>query len=359
MEKVPAGLVNALGEATARRYGIAKPKLLAAAGLRPEDIADASTLLPAQTLFDFVRGLRSCTDDPAVGIRIGEPLDLRQHGFWGYALLSSTTFRERIEMHVRYQRLGNPFELSFAVENGTAVVSFVAHGIPADVLAVLCDFGLVSGLTHMRAHLGGDMTGVQLLLDFAELPHHAALRALLVEPIVFRAPISQLRFPAALLDRKLGGDPYLGDLARAQLDVRMEEERRAERRELPDEVRQRVRARLHRNASLETVARDLHVSARTLQRQLDAYGLSFHELLDEVRRAEALRCLSETDDGVEQIALRLGYNDASSFRRAFRRWTGLAPSEYRAESSAERKLPDPREAHAPAARPATGKGSAA
>jgi AraC-like DNA-binding protein len=83
--------------------------------------------------------------------------------------------------------------------------------------------------------------------------------------------------------------------------------------------------------SLARVARDLGTSARTLQRQLGALSLSFQELLDGIRHERAIRYLVDTNDAVERIALRLGYGDASNFRRAFRRWTGATPVEFRAK----------------------------
>ena len=105
-----------------------------------------------------------------------------------------------------------------------------------------------------------------------------------------------------------------------------------------EDVRARLVARLEEDASLARVAEDLCMSARTLQRQLGARGTSFHELLEEVRRAGASEALIESDEAVESIGVRLGYGDPSNFRRAFRRWTGLSPTAYRAEQRARAPL---------------------
>jgi len=74
-------------------------------------------------------------------------------------------------------------------------------------------------------------------------------------------------------------------------------------------------------------------SARTFQRQLDAEGTSFSELLAEVRRSETLRRLNERSNTIAAIAAELGYSDQASFTRAFRRWTGSSPSQFRARNS--------------------------
>lgn len=81
--------------------------------------------------------------------------------------------------------------------------------------------------------------------------------------------------------------------------------------------------------SLDHVAAVSTLSTRTLQRRLDEEGLSFSEVLDRTRAAEARRLLAERDLKVIEIAYELGYAEPASFTRAFTRWTGLSPSEYR------------------------------
>ena len=82
------------------------------------------------------------------------------------------------------------------------------------------------------------------------------------------------------------------------------------------------------NTTLSAVAQAFNVSPRTLQRQLAEEGITFHSLLDEVRFVHALRLIS-THHKISDIAFKLGYADASSFTRVFKRWTGLTPQTYR------------------------------
>ena len=74
-------------------------------------------------------------------------------------------------------------------------------------------------------------------------------------------------------------------------------------------------------------------SARTFQRQLEEEGTSFSELLADVRRSETLRRLKEQNVTIAAIATDLGYSDPASFTRAFRRWTGSPPSQFRARAT--------------------------
>jgi AraC-like DNA-binding protein len=83
------------------------------------------------------------------------------------------------------------------------------------------------------------------------------------------------------------------------------------------------------DASLEVVAERLGMSARTLQRKLQASGTSHQELLDEMRRDLAVRYLREPGMAVCEVAYLLGFSESSAFHRAFKRWTGTTPSEFR------------------------------
>jgi AraC-like DNA-binding protein len=86
----------------------------------------------------------------------------------------------------------------------------------------------------------------------------------------------------------------------------------------------------HQELKLRVIAKRMGMSARTLQRRLKYCGIDFEELLDETRRSEALLLVSEGKHTMTDIAYRIGYSDPAHFTRAFRRWTGAAPSRFTA-----------------------------
>ncbi len=329
--KVAAGLLTMICDAASRHYGIRPADTLDAGLLDEEDVKDPGARVPIEALADMVRFLLVRTGDPALGLRLSTGFDLRTQGFFGYALLSSLTLRERIELHIRYQPLRSPWAISFWIEDDMAVVELVAHELPPDVRPVVLDMGFAGTLSQFRKHFRGQPPPMQLWMSCPERPHHRELRALMNGPVVFDAPCDRFALPARSLDQRLSGDPYLGELARAQLDSQLDQAAPDASEDVLEQVRDRVTARLERDASLASVARDLRLSARTLQRKLDALGASFQQLVLEARRTQAIHYLLESDDAVEAIAARLGYGDASNFRRAFRRWTGLAPAAFRSE----------------------------
>ncbi|KCV82285.1 AraC family transcriptional regulator [Actibacterium atlanticum] len=91
-------------------------------------------------------------------------------------------------------------------------------------------------------------------------------------------------------------------------------------------------ALLERQPKIDWVAGKLDMSRRTLQRALEAEGCSFSDVLEGLLQDRAITLLRATNLGLTDIALQLGYSDGAHFSRAFRRWMGIAPSQYRAQT---------------------------
>jgi AraC-like DNA-binding protein len=94
-------------------------------------------------------------------------------------------------------------------------------------------------------------------------------------------------------------------------------------------VREILLVNLMRPTSFDAIAKHLHMTTRTLRRKLGEENTSFRKLVDELRMHVAIKYLRDTDLTTEEIAYALGFSDAANFRHAFRRWTKLAPLEFR------------------------------
>jgi AraC-like DNA-binding protein len=156
---------------------------------------------------------------------------------------------------------------------------------------------------------------------------HSLLRA----PLQFGAARTRLVFDAESIERPLdGGNP---ELARHHDAIALQYLSQIERDDIQGRVRDVLRQRLARGEpSQEYVAELLNMSARTLQRKLGDCGTTYKEILDETRRVLALAYLSGPRHTVSDVTYLLGFSAGSSFTRAFRRWTGQSPSDWRAGS---------------------------
>ena len=91
--------------------------------------------------------------------------------------------------------------------------------------------------------------------------------------------------------------------------------------------------------TIDRAARRCGIPVRTLQRRLHEAGLSYSELVDEVRFEAACRLLDDPQARIAEVAAALGFADPSNFSRAFVRWTGLPPREYRRRRAGKRPRP--------------------
>ncbi len=152
-------------------------------------------------------------------------------------------------------------------------------------------------------------------------------------PVTFGCERNCLWFDSDVFDRSITGPdpasrPYLKELAERRTEELQEES------DAFDDFISRVSEVLHEHLGAEMgtqndVARQLGMSRRTLQRRLEEHGYSYTELRDEVREQQARELLAEPDRTIRSIAHELGYNQVSSFHRAFKRWTGRTPLEAR------------------------------
>lgn len=329
MSSFPAAAVSFFVDLVARRYGLQPKDLLDAAGLHADELRDPAAVVSLPAFERLLRFAMERTGDEALGLRFAEDSDLRTQGFWGYAMLSSTTLEERLTRNARYAALRGPVTSTLNVVGDRAQLDIVLHGFSVDLEPILVDMIFAGGAVELGRQLGGPLRDVHVELAQPERPHHRMLRALLGSPITFGADRNRMEFAAAELYRPLAGDPYLGRLATTQLDAQLDAMHARGAASMLERVRARIAVRLHDEASLERIAADLAVSPRTLQRMLDGQGTSFQNVLAEVRQTRANAYLRDTHEPIERIAALLGYGDHSAFRRAFVRWTGCSPTAYR------------------------------
>ncbi len=334
--KVAAGLIDLACTAGEAR-GIPRSELLYVAALEPEELADPDARLPGAALIDIVSHLLQRTGDRSLGVRFAEATDLRTQGFWGYLFLSCLSVRQAVELLLRFHSLRHPGHITFRAEDGWAIFEHtIPPELPAELAPIAGDAFLASFCLHRRRWAPEAPGQMHAWLTYAEEPHHRQLRELVGGPVTFEAASNGHKIPAWELDLPMRrADPHLLRLVEAQLEQKLADIALEDvPRDLADRVRSVLAARLPEGVSIERVARELRLSVRTLRRRLEETGLTFQRLLEEVRHRRAVEYLTKTEEAIERVAERLGYGDSSNFRRAFRRWTGVAPATFRAEHAA-------------------------
>jgi AraC-like DNA-binding protein len=310
------------------RYGVSKEQLLAGAA-EPPNLRDPGARLPLQDFVDIVRRAIKLSGAPWLGWEFGATLTLSSHGFLGYAAMSSETLRDAVELAVKFFRTRTTVvDLQLKVEGDTAILQLDELVALHDIQPFVVE-SLFSSFHFMGLKLLGEvpMDG-ELRFAFPEPDYYERMKPLIPVPVLFDCAYNQMRFPASRLDQRLRfADPRLAKMAEAQCEQEMANIKSPPK--LLNQVRRIILAQSGRFPSVDEAASDLHMSSRTLKRKLQQLGTSYQTILDDLRKGLAVEYLTQTEITVDDIAVQLGYSDASNFARAFRRWTGRSPSDYR------------------------------
>ncbi|HEU4412906.1 MAG TPA: AraC family transcriptional regulator [Polyangiaceae bacterium] len=308
-------------------------RLVRAAGVDPALLeAGEGARLPYEGYVRLWREAERLGGDPDVGLRFAEHEGAPEAlGVVGFLAMASGTVGEAIERVARYHPLlKDEGHTRVSVEGRLLVVEQVTPpGAPTT--RALADHSLASFLTLARRWTGEPIAPREAWFRHPRPADASAYERVFGARVRFDGPADVLLLDAHARDLPLRtAQPPLAAYLARQAEGALARGRRSG---VEERIRALVRAELAPGeASLPRVARRLGVSRRTLQRRLEARGLTFEALVDEVRRAEAELLLRTTSLPILDVSEQVGYSDSRAFRRAFQRWTGVTPAKFRAGS---------------------------
>ena len=304
--------------------------LLHGTGLSEPDLANSARLIAASQELRIARNLvRALGNPPGLGREIAYgKLPITRLGVYGYALLASPTLGAMLELGVRWIEYGFALgSVGLQTGGGFTRLTFDHSGVPEeDVRCFVRERDIAATIGVISYIAGGDLKFHVEITD----PHEDRVHLGQIPNVAHVTPgcdIDALRFSPRQVESEL---PQADEqTARACADAcAVLMERRGVQHGIASQVSAWIVADLARFSSMDAVAREMHIATRTLRRQLESEGTAFRELLSEVREGLAIDLL-EAGLTVEQVANRLGYTEAAAFTRAFKRWTGVPPSQHR------------------------------
>jgi AraC-like DNA-binding protein len=302
--------------------------VLRRAGLRHDMFQQTRILVSTEELFALWHAIGEVSKDPAIGLKLGTETKTERFHPSGLAALSTDNFGAAIEHLARYKQLTCPEEMLHAVEGEEWTIQFrwlLAVDHEPQTLIEYC----FAWLQTIGRHGSGTRMSPLRLEFMQERPHIKTLERHFSCPIITGASRNAMVFRATDVDCPFTTrNAELLDMLAPQFDRDLKQ--RAELNSFSELVRGAIQQRLtgHR-PSIEDIARDLHVSSRTLQRRLQETGSSYQRVLDEARHQMARYYLGNSLLELNEAAYLLGYEDASSFVRAFRTWEGVPPGLWR------------------------------
>ncbi len=313
---------------------------LAAVGVDPDSLLqelsidralvdDPEARIPFRKYAAMFEAAAERSGDDCFGLHLGVKAEPQMFDVLGYAVMSCPTLEAALHTACRYTRVLYDDEMRLDVEGDVAHLMFRIVG--PDVTS--CRQAAEDKGAHLRSivHV---LARAELRLLEVRFEHPAPAnseehRRIFDCPVLFEQAFNALTFEAALLEGKLA----TADERLLRIMVRVIERAL---RELPppdeflEKVRQFVLASLPQgNISSADMAQRLCMSARTFQRRFAEHGMTYHRFLNQTRYALSLSYLRQPKLSISEIAFLLGYMDVSAFSRAFVRWAGLTPGEYR------------------------------
>jgi AraC-like DNA-binding protein len=312
-----------------RRRGHALDEILAGTSLARDGIQAIGARIAQADFAQLVANAQDLTADPALGLRLGERLNLSAHAVLGQAFMTCQDLREVLALFMKYYHLLSP-ELELSLSASDSEYQLIIESMPEQGLE---RFGAEVMAAAMLNTLRGLLSRSDFVLcvdfPYPEPAHGADYRALFGQDAVrFAQPRQVMRFARCLGDLPLpSSNPALRELyeqecARLLADL-------GETDGAAEQVRRLLRKLEGQYPQMPQVARMLNTSPRTLRRRLAREGTAYQPLLDQVRAEHATRYLANTRLPLASIAYLVGFGDPSNFRRAYRKWTGRSPAQVR------------------------------
>ena len=313
------------------RKGVPTQPILAGAGIDPEVIDDPAGRVSFEQMQAFWREAVLQSGDPAIGLHTGSSIPRGAYGILDYLVGYSSTIGEGLQRLAEYIPTINTW-LTMRSEVDRHTGRLWLDGVVTRPPRPSAEFvaALVVGLGHRTWQLDFAPKLVRFEFDRPEPPEPSGEHAVALGcEVQFGAPRTEI-----VLDRETwevpvrASDPGLIALLEKQAHDLIAH--LPESNDFVDSVRRVVEGELAGgDMRLESIAGELAMSGRTLQRRLAADDLSFAELVDEVRLEAAKIRIINPRLSLTEVAYLVGFDEQSSFSRAFKRWTGLSPRDYR------------------------------
>jgi len=323
-----AATATAIAEAIASLGGDPK-RAFQRAGLDMAEMQKPGARYPFRSMIRLWEEARIEAADPCIGLFVARKLKPQALHALGLAWLSSSTLMSGLQRMVRYARIANTslrFRIEPDGERVKLVAEFQTHGLPPPPEAADALLAVVVRMCRLMT----DNSFAPLLVTFTheDNGHMEQYIDTFQAPVLWAKSENALYFDARVLAQPIpaGNEELATETGRiaerylATLD--------------PERVQDRVRKILlillpSGEVDQEAVAKTLHRSVSSLQRQLRAEGASYRQILDETRVTLAQQFVREKRYSLGQIAYLLGFSDQANFSRAFKRWTGHTPTQFR------------------------------
>lgn len=309
--------------------GIDSARVFRAVGVPTELSNDPMTRLPTATLTRLYRACVEVTNNPYFGLTVAKHMHISNMHALGYALAASATLMDYCRRLERFFRLVSQVARVTVVEDDREVRLDFTY--LTEISGETEDAFFAFTVHSMRLLYRRSFAPVRVDLH-RPLPREGAgpYEEVFRAPVSFSNPGGAIVFDRNDLLQELDGS--CPELAQVNDNIAINYLARLDKSDVITGVTQKIMAMLPEGeCNREKVAAALCMSPTTLQLKLSQRGTHFQRLLDEIRKDLACNYIRQGTRSVTEVTFLLGFTDTSNFTRAFKRWTGVSPTEYKAQ----------------------------
>lgn len=293
-----------------------------------EMIENFQSRLPVEHFNQMLYEAERLTGDSDIGLHVGEQIKPNQYGVLGLSIMNCKTLEEAVQRHTRYENLVCNVAMSrYQISDGQVELTW--DTCAPEATRHIAEENVASWVTFARWISGTDLSPSSIQFKH-EIPasvveHQRIFRC----PVTFGGDRVKVTFPASFLKLSLRQyDPMMLAMLDKYAERLLLQLNSAD--SFVDQVKAAISAHLQSGeVSLRHIAATMDLSERQLQRKLKEEALTYQGVLDETRKALALKQIEDDMVDFSEITFLLGFSDQSAFQRAFKKWTDQTPGQYR------------------------------
>lgn len=302
--------------------------LAAHSKIDPRDLEDLDNRIPFARYVALVRAAKDLTQDPALPMRYAEASDMSEFSVVGLLANASETMAEALVQLNRYGQLVVEVDIGatgrFAMQPWQGATWMVDTRPHPNVFPELTESTFTRMVCGPRRFLAKQYA-LEVHVTHPEPTHRSEYDRIFQCPVVFESHWNAIRFDLAMTYERVALQPrYAFGVLSEHADALLKSLESS--KTVKGRVESLLMPILHTGeANIDRVAREMAMSRQTLFRRLKAEGVTFAEVLDDLRHRLALHYLSGRKVSVNETAYLVGFSEPAAFSRAFKRWTGMSP----------------------------------
>lgn len=313
--------------------GHSPERLCRGLGFDYQDLLRSELLLSHQQVRQLILRAQHMLVEPGIGLAAGARQTPVSWGLPGLAMLTCETFGDAIEYGLAHQSaVGAMVDHVFELNGREFYLEVRPRIFDLQIESYLIEESFASELAVARCLVGSEFKPLRVDLAQPRPEHEELYRRFMRCPVRFDAGANRMTCESHWLNVRLPGyDRITCKLVQAQMNRLLTVP--VGRSDIVETVSSRIRTSPDAGPRQKELAGSVNISERTLRRRLSAQETTYRELRDDARRDKARDLLLHTSLTISQVALEVGYSDARAFRRAFKRWTGVLPTELRGQGA--------------------------